>query len=228
MEAAAIQKCKQRLRIARKSLDTMKSCDNFTDFSDAWYGLLTASKNVYTTLDAGAKTSAQSRQWFGSVERYRKRDELLQYMFEARNDEEHGLGTAVELQPPVHEIGVAENGASRAFRIDGGPFRNVIFEGGNPGIRFLGGMPPYLKVTPLDDRPVAIRRTPATTILVEVHARGNRTYPPPASHNGQPLIDTSPIAVAELNLAYLETIVAEAEQYVRKPRLWGKSNPTSR
>lgn len=213
MKRAAIEKAKGRLRVAQKALAELKSCSTFGDFSDAWYIVLTSSKNVYTVLEQGAKGSPQSMQWLGAKKQARKSDDLLQYMFEARNDDEHGLGSAVKLKPELHEIGVAGPGFSNTVRLDGGPFSNVVISGCGTALAFEGGPPPPgLRVTPLDGKPVRVRRTPATTVLIPVTARGDRTYNPPTEHLGKPLQDTSPIAVAEMNIAYLEGLLAEAEE----------------
>lgn len=211
MKRVAIEKANSRLRVAQKALADLKSCRTFEEFSDAWYVVLTSSKNIYTVLEQGAKGAAQSMQWLGAKKQIRKSDPLLQYMFEARNDDEHGLGSSVALRPELHEIGVAGPGFSSLIRLDGGPFSNVVIAGSGTAVAFSGGPPPPgLRVTPLDGKPVQVRRTPATTILVPVNARGDRTYDPPTHHFGQQLHDTSPIAVAELNVAYLSNLLDEA------------------
>ena len=212
MDKAAVEKAKGRLRVARKALAELKSSRTFSDFSDSWYVVLTSSKNIYTVLEQGAKSSPQSMQWFGAKKQIRKSDPLLQYMFEARNDDEHGLGSAVQLKPELHEIGVAGPGYSNAVRLDGGPFSNVVIQGCGTAVAFEGGPPPPdLRITPLDGKPVRVRRTPATTTLIPIAARGDRVYAPPTHHLGQRLQDASPVAVAELNIAYLESVLGEAE-----------------
>lgn len=215
MNRAALEKAKSRLRVAQKALAELKSSRTYSDFSDSWYVVLTSSKNVYTVLEQGAKSSPQSMQWFGDKKRVRRSDPLLQYMFEARNDDEHGLGSAVRLKLELHEIGVAGDGYSNSVRLDGGPFSNVVVHGCGTAVAFEGSPPPPdLKVTPLDGKPIRVRRTPANTVLIDVLARGDRTYAPPTHHLGQPLQDGSPIAVAALNIAYLERLLGEAERLV--------------
>jgi len=211
MKRAAIEKAKSRLRVAQKAVAELKSCRTYAEFSDTWYVMLTSSKNIYTVLEQGAKGSPQSMQWLGAKKQIRKDDPLLQYMFEARNDDEHGLGSALALKPELHEIGVAGPGFSNTVRLDGGPFSNVVISGSATAVAFAGGPPPPgLRVTPLDGKPIQVRRTPATTILVPVIARGNRTYDPPTYHLGQELHDKSPVAVAELNVVYLAGLLDEA------------------
>lgn len=211
MDKSAVEKAKSRLRVAQKALAELKASTAFDDFSDCWYVVLTASKNIYTVLEQGAKISPQSRQWFGAKKQERKDDPLLQYMFEARNDDEHGLGSAIALMPERHEIGVADEGFSNTMRMDGGPFSNVVFHGFKTAVTYERAAPPAnLKVTSLDGKPVKIVRTPATTILKPVEARGDRVLNPPTHHLGKTISDKSPIAVAELNIAYLASLLSEA------------------
>lgn len=216
MKHAAIEKAYGRLRVAQKALAELKACRTFVDFSDAWYVVLTSSKNIYTVLELGAKGSPQSMQWIGAKKQQRKSDALLQYMFQARNDDEHGLGSAVELKPELHEFGLAGPGFSNVVQFDGGPFSSIVCVRDEPdgaAVAFESMSPPSdLKVTSLDGKPVGFRRTPATTILMPVTGRDNRTYHPPTVHLGQSLQDTSPVAVAELNIAYLRGLLAEAEE----------------
>lgn len=211
MDRAAIEKGNSRLRVAKRAVFDLKTSRTFSDFSDNWYVVLTSSKNVYTVLEQGAKASPQSRQWFGAKKETRKGDPLLQYLFEARNADEHGLGSAVQLEPARLQIGVAGEGFSNSMRLDGGPFSNVVISGCRTAVSFEGGSPPSdLRVTPLDGRPVRVLRTPATTVLIPIAARGDRILNPPTHHLGIELQDTSPIAVAELNITYLEGLIAEA------------------
>ncbi|WP_156464972.1 hypothetical protein [Mesorhizobium sp. Root552] len=213
MDSRAIEKAKSRLRVAKKALANLRTSETFRDFSDNWYVFLTSAKNIYTVLDQGAKTSPQSRQWFGAKKQIRKDDPLLQYLYEARNDDEHGLGSSVSLKAEKHEIGVSLPGYSNSIVLNGGPFRNVRISGFGTAVVFEGVSPPRdLKVTSLDGKPILARRTPATTVLAEIAARGDRKYSPPTSHLGKEIPDASPTGVADMAISYLEGLLKEAER----------------
>lgn len=190
----ALDKANSRLRVARKALSELAESKSREQFSDTWYTFLVATKNVYTALEQGSKTTPQDRQWFGAKKQQRKDDELLQYLFQARDDDEHGVEQVTEFVPGSLGIGVAEEGYSSAMRFDG-----MIGSGGK------------LKVTPLDGKPVLIEFTAPHMKLATVTGRGNIKYPPPSTHLGQTLQARSPEAVAELGLAYLTGLVEEAE-----------------
>lgn len=211
MDTRALEKAKDRLRLAKSAVENLRSCKTYQEFFDQWYVFLTSSKNIYTVLEQGSKSTPQSRQWFGKVKSLRKSDQLLQYLFEARNDEEHGLGESLRLQPARTTIGVAGAGASNDIMLNGGPFRNVRVTNFNKAVQFEGGVPEGVTVHSLDSKPVKILRTPASTVLVEVNARGNRKYAPPTSHMTKEVLDKSPLGVATLAISYYEILLKEAE-----------------
>lgn len=213
MDSRAVEKAKSRLRIAKHALGDLKTSKTFGEFSDHWYVFLTSTKNICTVLEQGSKTSPQSKQWFGSKKQIRKADSLLQYLYEARNDDEHGLGSSVDLLPEKHEIGVSGDGYSNSMVLNGGPFKDVFISGCETAIVFEGcAPPPDLRVTSLDGRPVRAMRTPATIFLTEVTARDGRAYAPPSIHLSQEISDNSPIAVANLAILYFEGLVEEASK----------------
>ena len=213
MDRRALDKARSRFRVAKQSVAKLRGCNSFTEFSDNWYVFLVAWKNIYTILEQGVKTKAQSRQWFGSKKQERRGDALLQYLFEARNDEEHGLDNTLNLQPEKHDIGLAGDGASRVVRIDGGPFRNCISVGaGRAALSVEGEVPNDIRVTSLDGKPVKYRFTPQKIVLSPISARGRRTYNPPAEHLGDKIQDNSPIIVAAAAIDYMSSLLEEAER----------------
>jgi hypothetical protein len=195
MESKLVEKAKSRLRIAQKALGDLKTATSHQEFSDTWYTFLMAAKNVYTSLEQASKDAPQCRQWFGAVKSVRKSDELLQYLFQARDDEEHGVEAATELQPESIAIGVSKPGFSSSMHITALNIdRGTI----------------HLDATSHDGKPILIEVSPAQTILKYVTGRGNVKYNPPTSHLGIPLTSGNPIEVAELGLIYLSGLVTDA------------------
>jgi hypothetical protein len=195
MHPVAIEKARSRLRVARRALDDLKACQDMETFHDAWYSFLTSAKNIYSILKLGADTSSpQSRQWYGAKARERRGDPLLQYIYEARNADEHGLGRSTKEVSGSIAIGRTAPGYSSAVKVSGS-----LDRGGSS-----------LQVTALDNKPVLVEATPRHIALVPVTARGPRVYPPPEIHLGKKLTSNKPIPVAELTLAYLEALIEEA------------------
>lgn len=196
MDPKAVSKAKARLDIAKQQLGAAENAESYTAFTAAWYLFLVAAKNVYTTLEQGAKSSPQSRQWFGKRKNDRKSDPLLQYLFQARDDDEHGLADVTRLQPGSLAIGKAAPGYSSSMHID--------------RLEIKDGKVHIGKITSLDGKPVLIENIPAHAVLMPVTGRGNITYNPPETHRGEKLADTLPITIGELGLTYLEELVSEA------------------
>jgi hypothetical protein len=203
MDPKAISKAKARLRVAEKAIADLRKCKSHEEFSDIWYTFLGAAKNVYTKLEQGAKASPQSRQWFGGKKTFRKSDELLQYLFQARDDDEHGIGEVLALQPGARFIGVAKPGFSNRM--------SLHISTDSKGAATLHSAESH------DGKPILIETVGPHTVLTAVTGRGNVQYPPPTTHLGIALADNKPIPVAELALTYLTSLVADAEKQPNTP-----------
>jgi hypothetical protein len=190
MHPEALIKSKSRLRLAKKALETLSQCENFDDFTDAWFSFVTAFKSVYTTLEQGAKASPQSRQWFGAKQAIRRKDPLLQYVYQARNDDEHGLAPVARHVPESLAVGVSRPGYSSNMRIS-------MKDG-------------TITAQSLDGLPVLVEHTAAHAALVTVTGLGNVKFHPPTTHLGQAIERNLPLPVARLAFSYLEKLVEEA------------------
>lgn len=195
MDKKAIEKAESRFRVASKAASELGAAKSFQDFTDSWYSFLHASKGIYTVLEQGAKASAQSRQWFGAKARERKADELLQYVYEARNDDEHGLEPITALKRGGLAIGVAKPGFSSSM-----VFNGTLGPGGS------------LNVEALDGKPVLIEHIPDSFVLGDIAPRGRPKMAPPKTHLGEPLPSQAPSAVAETTLRYMRGLVDEASR----------------
>ena len=192
MNPFAITKSRSRLRVAKKAVEEFAVCQRYDAFVDLWYTFLTAAKNIYTVLEQGAKDTPQSSQWFGAKKNERREDALLQYLFQARNDDEHGLSPVTRHQPGFTVIGGM--GGSSAVRLNG-----------------TFGVGKTIEVASLDGQPVHVLQMMPHAQLVTVYGRDKRAYPPPTEHKGKPLPSNLPFPVATLAVAYLESLIAEAE-----------------
>ena len=191
MNPEALPILQSRLRICRSSLSDLREASSIEDFGDHWHVFLVAWKGIYTALEQGSKGSPQSRQWFGRKKAERKSDPLLQYLFEARNDESHGLKRSVR-----HTQG----GTKFRATTDITEMRAIFSPSGQ-----------VLKVVDVEGKEAAelIQTTGPGPELVPVTARGGVVYNPPHIHQGQQ-VDIRPLQIAELALTYHKALVAEA------------------
>ncbi|HYD88417.1 MAG TPA: hypothetical protein VEA80_13155 [Vitreimonas sp.] len=194
MDRKAITKAESRLVTAREAANALASCKNHEEFGRRWYVFLVSAKNVYTTLEKGSRENAKSRQWWFSEKKAERFDDpLLQYLFQARDDDEHGLEPVTEFVPESVGLGAAGPGLSRAIR----------FQSNGDGV---------FRVTSLDGLPVGVRHEKAHIKLSPVTARGGIVYTPPTMHKGQRIADPSPAGCAALALAYLSELIEEARK----------------
>lgn len=202
MDPRAVSKAKSRLRTVERELAELQKATSYTEFSDHWYVFLTAWKGIYTTLEQGAKASPQARQWFGAKQQERRKDNLLQYVYQARNDDEHGLNTVTKLDPGHVAIGVKANPGENL---------NMIID----EIRFDANGVRVSSAKDFNGNPIPtfteIRG--AHPVLISVRDRGGNTYAPPSMHLGKKLPDQEPLTIAEAAYAYASDLLSEAEIY---------------
>jgi len=177
VDPLAITKARSRLLTAKGALGDLQTCRDYNLFAAKWYIFLVAFKGVYSALGRGAEASPQSRQWFGARNRERRSDPLLQYLYQARDDDEHGLNPVTARVSDRLSIGGS------------GPNHTLQFDVSGPT-----GLGWTLQATGGDGKPVPFEYAPAHVRLVQVHGRdkGN-TYDPPEEHLGVKL--TSNLAI---------------------------------
>ncbi|MGI4876976.1 MAG: hypothetical protein ACRYG4_05775 [Janthinobacterium lividum] len=192
MNPVAIPIAKSRLRNASRALAGLHAAVDDEEFVDHWTAFLTSWKGVYSVLEQGAKNSPQSRQWFGGIKAKRKADPLLQYLFEARNDEQHGLVQSVaHTDAHRHLMRTTREVTSMRAVYNGGGLVGMVGPDGEPCAEIVQYIPPGPE-------------------LKSVKARGDVLYHPPTEHLGND-VDASPIGVAEAALRYVAALVDEAE-----------------
>jgi hypothetical protein len=188
MRPQAISKARARFTRAEEALAKIQQSDGFRHFEAAWTDFLLASNAIYTSLEQGAKSSPQSRQWFGRKKIERREDPVLQYVHQARNADEHGLDRVyserreelAEISGPAVTVELeAPDGRTVAKDLPAG--RNTV----------------YLR---------SVRLVPVTD------TRFGTTYQPPLEHLGKTLTHAHPSAIARLVLDYQAILIDEAEK----------------
>lgn len=202
MNPTILEKTKDRYRIASKALARMEAESTLEGREDEWFTFLRAWKGIYTTLEQAVKGDSKATMWFGQQNAARRKDQLLQYMYQARNDDEHGLTRTTAREPGHISFGRAID-PSRSVHIGRLEFRShgeqltIIDGGGHSNFDpYVEVVPEHLKLMPVKDRD---RST---------------TYNPPSQHLGQPFDDgTDPVIVAQAALKYAENLLRDAENF---------------
>lgn len=209
MEKAAIEKAKRRLGAAERALQQLSEANSHDEAVDHWYALLVASKNIWTIMEQGAKPSAQARQWFGGKKRQRRSDELLQYMFEARNCDEHGLEDVIKYRPSGSRLEASFTVDAAHGFTDGCTLKSVAVDRATGEVAFSGTHADGSEFT--ITQPSELTLLPATSVLCAIKARDGKVIDPPKTHLGKLMENNYPVTVASLALTYQRSLIDEAE-----------------
>jgi len=194
MLPTAVEQARRRLKRVKAAVAKMQ--DKTTppaEFEDAWTDLIMAAGSIYSKLEQGAKSNGVSNAWFGRMKHLRKNDELLSYIHHARNSDEHGL-----------ESGVQTFRGSRLQIVEGEGYE-VVDDPKHPlSFRTKKDQPERLKI-----KLRAVEGEHAHLVRVKDERYGDE-FDPPTTHLGKALEIRHPVAVGELALAYLESLIEEA------------------
>ena len=196
MKALFLSQAEGRLKLAERALGEIhRAGGNAQAFQTHWLDFLIQWKGTYTKVQQAAKDTPQETQWFGDVNIERRKDPLLRWLYEARNDGEHGTDVSAKHQGPGF-----------SFTTHG---KEVMLKLNPDGSIFLG---PNGKPVAFDDGKEVeqIDIDPAESRLLPVKERdGKRWVPVPESHLGE-TIQPIPRVAAELGLTWLASLVEVA------------------
>lgn len=189
MKPHVLEQAKERLEIAESHFATLKAARDYKEFRIAWTQFLLALNSVFSKLEQGVKGCSKSDPWFGQIKGQRRKDQLLQYLHQARNADEHGIRPVSELKSGGFSIGKGGESVHIVSMKDG-----VVTLGQNPDGSF-----PTVEVYP------------SRAILAEVFDDLHKdSFPPPREHLGKPLEDNLPVTVAVLGIAFVRKTLEEA------------------
>ena len=190
MKRAALERAAERYRMASEAVESLAKANSYNEFSTAWFNFLMAWKGIYTLLEQGAKDAPESKQWFAAKRKIREEDPLLEYLYQARNAEEHGL--------------------SRTWRSSTGEVLVKV----TPGQNISHSKDPITGQFTVFDADTGeplemVQQTSAGPALVLIRNR-NKEYGPPIGHLGE-VVDITPTGVAAAGLVYMQSLLIEAE-----------------
>lgn len=99
MDRKAVEAARIEFDHARQNLDEMKASNTYPEVRRHWAAFLVSTGRVFTKLEQGAKSNSKSIAWFGRIKHRRRTDQLLSYVWHARNADEHGIEAVTELHP---------------------------------------------------------------------------------------------------------------------------------
>lgn len=195
MKQIAVDKACKRLAKASMCLESIEASRSFDEFESAWTDLLIALDDIHTILQQGAKTSPQSRQWYGGKKTERRKDPLLSYLHQARNADKHGIEPIASHKPGGVKI---SKGARPTFIL------KTAVNHGKASFELHPIEGPGMEIIP-----------PSAELIPVRFDRFGDVFEPPTKHLGSILPDVSPLAIARIGFKYHETLVQAASQLVR-------------
>lgn len=196
MKKAVLSQAQGRLKLAERAFVAL--CNSEPDretFDINWLDFLVQWKGTYTKVQQAAKDGPRETQWFGAVNKERRNDPLLRYLYEARNDGEHGTEASAKHSP--NSVKFTSYGKRVGIKVS--PSGGI----------YLG---PDGKPVVWDDGKIveSVAFDPAESTLFEVAERDSaKKVPPPTSHLGSPM-EPKPYIAADLGLKWLRSLVATA------------------
>ncbi|MBC7751754.1 MAG: hypothetical protein H7Z73_08550 [Candidatus Saccharibacteria bacterium] len=190
-----IDKPWKQLNQASLNIDKIKAAPSMDDYELHWKDFLHNLERAWNKLTNHLHRSPKYQGWNrrGQIEKLRKTDELLSYLFNARGCDEHSVADITTQVAGGIGINPAEGNVltlKNLTIIDG----NISFE---------------------SDRPVRIDFFPDKVRLLPVVNRG-RTYHVPSSHLGNHLKTNEPVELAELAIKFYTEYFKEVEIYFVK------------
>ena len=199
MNQKGLVKAIERVERCKLALEKMKFARTLDEKRQSWVDFIQPPHGFYIVMKQSVKGNPQATLWFGNVEKTRREDELLSYVFQARNLEEHSLENSTQLTPGSLASGIAAPGYSN----------NVTYN----GITINGVF--QLNVTSNDGKPVLSRViAPSATPKDVYDERSGKTYKVPNTFLGEELADTSFDTIAEKALEFIVKCTEEAKGYL--------------
>lgn len=186
----SLEKAKHELKAAETAIERMTKAKDFNDYETEWKNFLTALERVWKKTELACKEYRGFQPYQGKYKRLRRQDELLRYLKNARDAEEHTILPTMIKQNEMVQFGLAA-GASYGYieklRIEDGQVIENISHG------------------------IEVRSIPEGMALTQFENRGT-TYNIPNIHLGNMIDSDSPEKVALLGLRFYRDFVRRVEQ----------------
>jgi len=175
---------------AREALLRMQSAADMVGYEKSWKDFLHYLDRAWNKLEKGLHADGGAQRHLREVNRWRKEDDLLRYLVQARNTDEHTIQAIV-----VNRSG--------GLTITGGPGGGRIHKGIFNGSGHVDNL--------VYDGDLEIKFHPDRLEVISVTSRGV-TYSPPENHMGSPVKSRLPHELAQMALEYYETKAQQISQ----------------
>lgn len=192
MDQKHLVQAERHLAKAQDAYERVQVAKTLEDMESAWSDFIMAFGTVYNKLEGGSRGHPKSWTWWLVIKSDRKNDPLLNYVFQARNADEHGI-VEVGARERV-EIGVKNPGS----HLVDGTIDEIIEQAGMPG------------------SPLRVVRTTEFRLVRVTNSKFKDHFDPPMTAT-QPFRPFLPSTVAREATDRLQKIVSEARALAETP-----------
>jgi hypothetical protein len=202
MHSLAVIKARNLLAEVRVAVEGLSRATANETFESFWAEFLQKSNRFFLKLEAGSKEDATTRQWYAAVKLERKKDELLNYLQQARHTDEHGIEPLLnrEASKPFDKLEIGKG----AFQI--GDFRIVI-----------NGQTIF-DMNQEECRPDGQYNISEFRLVPVTNGLHGDTFDAPKEHQGYAIPGITPLNAAHLALDYMSSTLEVAEYYEHRAK----------
>ncbi len=185
-----LKAAKAELRSAKRSIEAMRSADDFEIFEEEWRDYLNCIEQLWNKVERSCQHKRNEFEpWQGKFKRLRKKDMLLRYIKQARHAHSHSIQEVTEAKPASRSINFAQG--------NGGFIKNLTMVGEN--------------IVNYEGDPLEVIDRPARYAVVRVSNEG-KWYNPPTTHLGKRFISDSALDIAIAGAEFYEGFIAQVEE----------------
>lgn len=188
------------LKRAKAILEELATCESLEEFEAQWQDVLARIERAWQGVETRIASHPNGQNWISKYAKIKKKDQLLNYMKQARNSEWHVVSSSVNSDILLSLTNKA-----------GGhiPIKSI-----RPEFK-EGVLTIHLES---DDKGLEldVKAIPGQARLSRIQNRGT-WYDPPKTHLDIPISDLHPVAVGVLCVKFYEDCFNEAENMINAP-----------
>lgn len=205
MKSDAVKQARRRLEKAEAAVKLLADAKTIEATRLAWSDFLLATAAIYTKLQRGIARKGEEREWFDAVIQERETDELLKYIYEARNVDEHGI-VEVTGDKGLFISRVMPDGTRSGLHLDN-PADVELTKFETYVINPDGSETPWVTELTIEQEATMV------PIVDDRNGRKGRIYPVPTSHMGNMIHCLNSYVTATWAMPYFRNLLVAADHF---------------
>jgi hypothetical protein len=184
----------EKLQEARDGLRLMEDAKHRVAFEAGWTKCVDSLEQFWTRFyDEGKQVFSSFQPWAGAIDAERKSESLLQYLYQARHQSQHGR---IAMHWEKEHLKIAPGFSGHIKRVQGFP----------DGTFYLDAEPSHHSVPEAE-----VVASPGKALLATIENRKfKQRFDPPTKFRGNELSDATPVGVARAGIEYYADVLMKA------------------